>query len=65
MDACSFQQYEPSFQAEEVFVLLVVDVELEEVMRKLPVVDRVSGVNPFTEEDKPIQIIVFLLGSAF
>ena len=53
-DVRSFQQGHPQFQAQEALALLVINVELEEVMRKLPVVDRVPGIHPFAEEDVPI-----------
>jgi hypothetical protein len=55
LNSCSLNNGEPSFQTQELGAVLVIDVELEEIMRKLPIVDRMAGVDPLTEEDELIR----------
>ena len=47
LNAAAFEQGEAPRQVEKLFLSLVVDVELEEVVRQLPVADGVHRVEPF------------------
>src|SRR5579863_2740275 len=58
-DSCPFQQAQALLQIEKRISLLVVDIELEEVMRQLAIEDRMPGVNPLTEQNESVLKLLF------
>src|SRR5690606_6262816 len=54
LDSRSFEQRHPTFKIEKDIPALVVDIELKEIVLQLPVVDRVSGVDPFAEQEESV-----------
>lgn len=53
-DSGSLKQMETLSKIQKCSGLLVVDVELEEVVRQLAVMDRMPGVEPFAEQNEAI-----------
>src|SRR5262245_52565311 len=53
-DSRSFQKSEAPAEAKEKLLVVVVNVELEKVMRKLPVVEGMPGIDPLAKQDKAI-----------